>query len=251
MEQAPFRVLIADDEPLALDLLRTLLDQTPGAVVIGAAGDGDQVVSETARLEPDAVILDINMPGRTGLQAALAMSGAHRPEMIFLTAHAHHAVEAFELDAADYLLKPVRLERLGEALDRARRQRVARAPAAAATSAPPESREFWAPGRKGMVRVPVGAVRWIEAAKDHVFLHTEAQTHMLRTTMAALEAKLEGSGLERVHRSIFVRLDAVKEIRRSRKAVNLMLDDGVLVPVGPNYLAALAERLGPPRPGPR
>lgn len=245
MSQAPFRILIADDEPLALDLLRTLLDQTPGAVVIGAAEDGDQVLTETARLEPDAVILDINMPGRTGLQAALAMAGPRRPEMIFLTAHAHHAVEAFELDAADYLLKPVRLERLGEALDRARRQRAARAPAAAAGAA--AEKEFWAPGRKGMIRVPVSAVRWIEAAKDHVFLHTESQTHMLRTTMAALEAKLEGSGLERVHRSIFVRLDAVKEIRRSRKAVNLMLDDGVLVPVGPNYVAALAARLGPTR----
>jgi DNA-binding LytR/AlgR family response regulator len=157
--------------------------------------------------------------------------------MIFLTAHAHHAVEAFELDAADYLLKPVRLERLRQALDRARRQRASRTPASG------EEQEFWAPGRKGMVRVPVGAVRWIEAAKDHVFLHTEAQTHMLRTTMAALENKLEGSGLERVHRSIFVRLGAVKEIRRSRKALNLMLDDGVLVPVGPNYVAAVSARL--------
>src|SRR3546814_17091564 len=110
------RVLLVDDEALALDRLRTFFDNIDGVEVVGQAQDGDEALAEIARLTPDLVILDVQMPGKSGLRAAAALAVEPRPELVFVTAHEHYDPDAFAVDAAEYLLKPVRFARLRQAV---------------------------------------------------------------------------------------------------------------------------------------
>ena len=122
------RVLIVDDEPLARTRLAALLGECEGATLAGSVGDGDAALAAIGQLQPELLLLDINMPGLDGAALAARLAGQARPQIVFCTAYENHALAAFELGAVDYLLKPVRLERLREALQRAR-QRLAAAPA--------------------------------------------------------------------------------------------------------------------------
>jgi DNA-binding LytR/AlgR family response regulator len=253
------RVLLVDDEALALDRLRTLFEDIEDVELVGQATDGDMALERIAELQPDLVILDIQMPGRNGLRTAAALDAEHRPEIIFVTAHEHYAPDAFEVDAADYLLKPVRFDRLRQAVNRARRRQELRSQARQSDKLQEEVESlrargggrsddagFWVPERHGHRWVPIEAIGWIEAARDYVLLHTETRSHMLRATMAALEEKLAGSGLIRVHRSAFVRPEKVAETRRANRSLTLVLDDGAHVQVGPSYIDTLVEKLGLP-----
>ncbi|HYE43884.1 MAG TPA: LytTR family DNA-binding domain-containing protein, partial [Caulobacteraceae bacterium] len=160
------------------------------------------------------------------------------PEIVFVTAHDRFAVDAFDLNAADYLLKPVRLHRLRQAVEKVRRRRQA------PTGSPAVSEPFlWAPTREGRARVAEASIRWIEAEKDHALLHTPARSYMVRTTMGELARALRDPDLVRVHRSAIVRLGAVASVKRRRKAISLVLDDGRIVPVGPSYAAETLRRL--------
>lgn len=239
------RVLIVDDEALALDRLRTLFEQIHGIELVGQAQDGEEALAAVESLKPDIVILDVEMPGRNGLVTAAALPSAQRPEIIFATAHDRYAPDAFDVDAADYLLKPVRLDRLSQAVERARRRRNLREGGGSLSVASGGSDlGFWVPHREGQYHVPVEAIDWIEAARDYVLLHTALRSHMLRTTMTALEEKLTGSPLTRVHRSAFVKLDKVRSVRRANRTVTLVLADGANVQVGPSYVAAVESGLG-------
>lgn len=253
------RVLLVDDETLALDRLRTLFEDFDEVEVIGQATDGDTALEQIEALAPDLVILDIQMPGRNGLRTAAALEPDKRPEIIFVTAHEHYAPDAFEVDAADYLLKPVRFDRLRQAVTRARRRRELHDQAERSGklaeevealrgkgSARTDDAGFWVPERHGHRWVPLEAIGWIEAARDYVLLHTETRSHMLRATMSALEEKVTGTGLMRVHRSAFVRPEKVAEVRRANRSLTLVLDDGANVQVGPSYIDSLSEKLGLP-----
>jgi len=121
------RVLIVDDEPLARARMAALLGECAGVEIVGNVGDGEAALAALGELQPDALLLDINMPGLDGVALAQRLAGRARPQVIFCTAYEGHALKAFELGAADYLLKPVRLDRLREALQRAQR-RLADAP---------------------------------------------------------------------------------------------------------------------------
>ncbi|HEX8569796.1 MAG TPA: LytTR family DNA-binding domain-containing protein [Caulobacteraceae bacterium] len=259
------RVLLVDDEPLALDRLKVAFDQMTDVEVVGAAQDGDEAAALIATARPDLVILDIQMPRRSGMAVAAGLTGEHRPEVVFVTAFEHYAPDAFEVEAADYLLKPVRFDRLRQAVERARRRRALkdadgraaeletvvqalRAEQRRPADSPYET-EIWAPGRQGLVRVPVESIDWIEAARDYVLLHTSTRSHILRITMSALEKKLDPELMLRVHRSAFVRLDAVGEVQRPGKGLmTLVLKDGATVQVGPNYAHDVARRLRLDRP---
>jgi len=251
------RVLLVDDEELALSRLRTFFGDIEGVEVVGQARDGDEALEAIARLTPDLVLLDIQMPGRNGLRAAADIAVEPRPEIVFVTAHEHYAPDAFEVDAADYLLKPVRFDRLRQAVERARRRRSMRDQAArsgrleeevatlrGSGAAGLEDGGFWVPERHGQRRVPLESIDWIEAARDYVLLHTDVRSHMLRITMSALEEKLAGSALLRVHRSAFVRPDRVAEVKRANRSMSLVLRDGANVQVGPSYADAVKEALG-------
>lgn len=239
----PLQILIVDDEPLALDRLEALLTRLPDAVVTGRARDGQEALDRIADLRPDLVLLDIQMPGLDGLAVAAALADGHRPEIIFVTAHDHHAPAAFDVDAVDYLLKPVDPDRLARALDRARLRRrplaVSPSPADPASTA-----DLWVPDRTGHRRVPIAAIDWIEAARDYVLLHTAERSHMLRITMTDLERKLAGTAMVRVHRSAFVRPERVARIGRSGRTAVLVLTDGTSIQVGPSYLDRLDRILG-------
>jgi len=252
------RVLLVDDEPLALDRLRTFFGDIEGVEVVGHASDGNEAIEQIRKHVPDLVIMDIQMPARNGLRAAADIDIEPRPELIFVTAHEHYAPDAFDVDAADYLLKPVRFDRLRQAVGRARRRRELRTSAERAAEleaevaalrtgpggAAPKDDGFWVPERHGQRRVPIDTIDWIEASRDYVLLHTAMRSHLLRITMTALEERLAGSALLRVHRSAFVRPEKVVEMKRDGRSLSLVLADGAEVQVGPSYAEAAKAALG-------
>lgn len=252
------RILIVDDEPLALDRLEVFFADVPDVKIIGRATNARDAIAATASLRPDLVMLDVQMPGGSGLSVAAAISAEPRPEIVFVTAHEHFAPDAFEVDAADYLLKPVRLDRLKLAVERARRRRRLLAQAERVDELECEistlrrqreetrvegKAEFWVQGRNGQIRVPVADIDWIEAAKDYVILHTASRGYMHRITMSALEAELDTSQLIRVHRSAFLRPAMVREIQRSGRSISAILNDGAVIQIGPSYQDDLERAL--------
>ncbi|MGA9582020.1 MAG: LytTR family DNA-binding domain-containing protein [Allosphingosinicella sp.] len=244
------RTLLVDDEPLALERLQVFFRDIAGAEIVGTARDGREAAEAIERLKPDLALLDIQMPEQNGLRVAATLPLEDRPEIIFVTAFEQYAPDAFEVEAADYLLKPVRFDRLWQAVERAKRRKhqrtlAGRAEAAAADrEQQPHEDGLWVPTRAGAVFVPVESIDWIEAQRDYVMLHTATRSHILRISMRALEDKLDPAQLMRVHRSAFARPANVVEVQRLGRTINaLVLRDGAIVQVGPNYSKAVAERL--------
>ena len=249
----PLRAVLVDDEPLALERLHALFDGLSGTEVVGTAGNGAEAKELIARATPDLVFLDVQMPEQNGLRVAAGLPEANRPEIIFVTAFEHYAADAFEVDAADYLLKPVRFDRLCQAVERAKRRRRLRELATRAEALELDTKEkasshddgFWVQTRSGASFVPADTIEWVEAARDYVMLHTPTRSHLVRLSMRKLEEKLDPEELMRVHRSAFARLSTVVEIQRTGRTISgLVLRDGAIVQVGPNYAKAVAKRLG-------
>lgn len=247
------RVLLADDEPLALSRLETLLAEIGGVEVVGLAHDGDEAAVLIEKLRPELALLDIRMPRQSGLSLARAVKATPGVEVVFVTAYDHFAAQAFEVDAVDYLLKPVDRARLTVAIDRARRRRAVEAPAPVVTQTAPAPDGgyvdgFWAPGATGLVRVDLNMIDWIEAARDYALLHTSTRSHIVRTTMGALQRQLDPAVMVRVSRSAFVRRDAIAEVTRQGAGMVVVLHDGAPVRVGATYGrtgAALGAALKP------
>ena len=241
------RVLLVDDEPLAIDRLVALFRQLPDVEVVGTAGDGKAAADAIAALRPDLVMLDVQMPEKSGLAVAADLAIGDRPEIVFVTAFEQFAPDAFEVDATDYLLKPVRFDRLRQAIERAKRRRTLQQAAARPVAAPDAGAyddAIWVQVRNGSQRVPIDTIDWIEAARDYVMLHTSTRSYIHRATMSALQRTLDPVRLMRVHRSAFVRPSLVTGVQRhANGSTTLTLRDGVTVPVGPNYLDAVMDRL--------
>jgi two-component system response regulator AlgR len=210
------RVLVVDDEALARLRLCSLVAEcpSPAAVVAGEAANAAQAMAWLAANDCDLVLLDIRMPGRDGLQLAEDLARhASAPAVVFVTAHADHALEAFDLHAVDYLTKPVRRERLRAALERAA-QRVAQQRASAAAPAEPVIvvSEL---GR--VVRVPVREVLYLKAELKYVTLRTAERTYVLDDALADLEQRL-GNRFLRVHRNALVARHAMRALERRAAA---------------------------------
>ena len=242
------RVLLADDEPFSIRRLTHALKDLPDVEVVGTATNGPRTISEIHRLRPDLVILDIAMPGCSGLTVASSLD-ENRPDIVFVTAFDQYAIDAFQVDATDYLLKPVKPERLRTAIDRARRrqsdrlasQQVPTEPSRAGEQVQPALTEWvlYIPQRGGGTTLPQSEILWIEAAKDYALIHTILKSHILRTTMSDLAAKLRPS-IIRVHRSAYVAVEAIRHWRKSPKGVLILtLTDGSQVTVSPNYVHSL------------
>lgn len=242
------RVLLVDDEPLALRRLETLFGDIDDVDVAGTASSGEEAEERIAALKPDLVMLDISMPQKSGIRVAADLVADPRPEIIFVTAFEQYAPDAFEVDAADYLLKPVRFDRLRQAVERARRRRAMRDAADRVASAPPaEIREeaIWVQVASGNLRLPIAQIEWVEAARDYVLLHTSTRSYIHRISMTALEQLLDPQLLTRVHRSTFVRPALVKAVQRLGKGlIALEMEDGAIVQVGPSYVRVVLDRLG-------
>lgn len=248
----PLRLLIADDEPLALRRMRLALKDIPGVEVVGAANDGLQAIGAMRSLKPDVVLLDIKMPLADGFQVANAVEEAGAPEVIFVSAFESYALRAFETSAVDYLLKPVEFERLAAALARARERRAARDAGRRAEELTAVldalrreaegregarfEREFWIRDRGRFLRVPVDEVERIEAERDYVRLYWEGRTLLHRETMSHLEEKLDPNIMLRVHRSAFVNWKRLKAVRRdSNGRLMAVLESGDEVAVSRAY----------------
>lgn len=245
------RAILVDDEPLALERLGALFEDIEDLEIVGTARDGSEASRVIAEMKPDIVFLDVQMPEQSGLRVAAALPEQDRPEIIFVTAFDHYAADAFSVDAADYLLKPVRFDRLLQAVHRARRRKHLRALGERARETHVASDEkrshesgFWVETNRTTVFVPMDAIDWIEAARDYVTLHTATRSYLVRLSMRALETKLDPAQLMRVHRSAFARPANVVEVQRMGKTLNrLVLRDGAVIQVGPNYANAVAARL--------
>jgi DNA-binding LytR/AlgR family response regulator len=239
MDELMLRVLLVDDEPLALRRLTLALRAMPDVDIVGSAGDGDAALDEARRLKPDLIILDVEMPGRDGLSVAAELERDDGPGIIILSAFDRYAAAAFDVEALDYLLKPLRPDRLRQAIDRARRRRAEKAARVAVladeiglTLMP----TIHIPDRHGGRDLSLSEVVWIEAARDYALLHTSMRTHMLRATMSDLARQLPDSIL-RVHRSAFVSLAHVRRWGTPMKGIHsLVLSDGSEVSIGPSYI---------------
>lgn len=207
------RTLIVDDEPLARLRLRTLLQEVadPAVEVIGEAEDAGTALQRLQAGGCDLVLLDIRMPGRDGMQLAAALRALPQPpSVVFVTAHGSHALRAFELDAVDYLTKPVRRDRLQAALQRV----VQRRWPTESQPAPLADEPMLMVHDRGRVRrIPVAEVLVLKAELKYVTLRTAQGSHLLDDSLTDLERRL-GDGFIRIHRNALVAAHAVRELRR-------------------------------------
>lgn len=216
------RVLVVDDEELARLRLRNMVGECaePRALVVGEAGNTAQALVWLTQHECDLVLLDVQMPGRDGTQLAAELRlHPSSPLVVFVTAHPEHALKAFDLDAVDYLTKPVKRERLQAALRRAAQRVAAAQPQGAAEPAAPAAPEedegpvIVVSDRGRVIRVPVSDVLYLKAELKYVTLRTAQHTHVLDDSLAELEDRL-GDRFLRVHRNAIVSKKAVRALER-------------------------------------
>ncbi|MCC2958436.1 LytTR family DNA-binding domain-containing protein [Massilia sp. IC2-477] len=238
------RVVIVDDEPLARLAVKLRLVGRSGFELVGEFGDGNSAHEGIAALRPDLAFVDVEMPGKTGIEVLSALPPGQRPMAILLTAYDNFALQAFDLAALDYLLKPVDDERLDEALDRAQQAFPYRCQGRAAAPATSPVRSFSVRVGARTVLVPVADVERIEADGDYATLHANGKTWLVRERLHNLAMQLDPRQFHRVHRSTIVRLDMIAELRAlTNRDALLRLRDGSVLRASRTYMPALAEAL--------
>jgi two-component system LytT family response regulator len=240
------RVLIADDEPLARERLRQLLQEEPGVEIVGECATGTETVKAIQNESPHLVLLDVRMPELDGFEVIRALGVGRLPTIIFVTAHDEFALRAFEAHAADYLLKPFDRERFQKALCRAREIALRGGEnnlvdellgVIAALKTPPQAVERFAIRSGGrIVFVKPGEIEWIRSADNYSELHVGGTVHLLRQTLAALEQQLPPIKFVRISRSLMVNVDHIKEFRpKSHGDYLVVLYDGIKLSASRNY----------------
>ena len=247
------RVAIVDDEAPARRRIARLLSGEPDITVVGESADGDSALTLIARERPDLVFLDVQMPERDGFAVVRAIASRDLPAILFVTAHDRYALQAFDVHAVDYLLKPFSGERFRTALARARERVARRAPdrALADLAATLRTKSVYlsriavrAGGRT--VVVDLTAVDWMEAADNYVRLHVREREFLVRDTLAALEAKLDPERFVRVHRSTIVAIDRVIEIAPATHGdATLRLKGGTTLAVSRRWRERLHKAVRP------
>jgi two-component system response regulator AlgR len=247
-EATPHIVLVDDEEDLREPTAAYLSDQ---GLDVSEAGGGRALDAILAGKSADLVVLDVTMPEEDGFSIARRLRATGKPiGIIMLTARRDviDRVVGLELGADDYVMKPFEPRELLARI-RSVLRRIGTAPVSEPQDAPVElpgsgyQSEFWIPTGRGQVRVAVDAIEWIEAAKDYALLHTAERSYMIRVTMAALEGALDPAMLMRVHRSAFVRPDAVEAINQIGRHTTLVLKSGASVRVGPQHVGDVRHRL--------
>ncbi|HEX8651733.1 MAG TPA: LytTR family DNA-binding domain-containing protein [Pyrinomonadaceae bacterium] len=249
------RALVVDDEPLARERIRSLLENEPDVLVAGECADGHAAVEAIFELKPDLVFLDVQMPEVDGFGVLEALSGAPLPAVIFVTAYDQYALRAFDVHALDYLLKPFDRERFQRALERARTQlqgersgEIDRRLLALLKEIKTEPKALERLVIKSAGRVfflKAEEIDWIEAAGNYVRLHTGSESHLLRETMNALEARLDPHQFLRIHRSTIINIERIKEMHPLFRGEHVViLRDGTRLTLGRGYRDKLQELLG-------
>lgn len=271
-ERRVLRVLIADDEPIGVRRLEELLAEVPGVEVVGTAENGEEAVAAIRGHHPDLVFLDIQMPRKTGLDVVREVGAGEMPVTVFVTAYDRHALEAFDLAAVDYLVKPYSDERFDEAFRRARRrieleglerlreQMLILLQAGGAGQGPsprdvserpsgagdgPYLQRLAVQMRGKMRVVPVEEIDYVTASGVYAEVHTAGSRHLIRESLQALEAQLDPVQFMRIHRSVIVRLDRVEMLLRGGQGnYEVQLRGGARLRVGRSRREELERRLG-------
>jgi two-component system, LytTR family, response regulator len=242
------RVLIVDDEPLARSHVQSLLRGRDDVQVIGECGDGATAVAQILADAPDLVLLDVQMPERNGLDVVRTVGPERMPWTIFITAFDEHALEAFEVHAVDYVLKPVNRERFHKAIDRVARLHAERSTPAVALRGLLGALEEQQAGtgrltvRAGdrVLYLKVSDLDWVEAAGDNVRFHVGRHVYEQRATMASVEQRLPTAKFARIHRSVIVNLDRIVEFQPWFQGDWIVvLSDGTRLQSGKSYRARL------------
>jgi len=256
------RVLLVDDEALARQRLEDLLRHQENVEIVGTADNGEAAVNAIRTLNPDLVFLDVQMPGKTGLDVIRAIGVENMPATVFVTAYDQYALKAFEMAAIDYLVKPFDDERFEQAFARARRlielEEVDRlseqlravlqggGAAAAPAARKAEYLERIAVETRGQVRVvPVEDIEYITASGPYAELHASGRAHVIRERMQTLEERLDPSKFFRIHRSAIVRLDQIETLLRDPGGdYGVRLRSGVQLSVSRNRVEQLERWMG-------
>ncbi|MBA3849486.1 MAG: DNA-binding response regulator [Opitutus sp.] len=274
MSSSKIRTLVIDDEPAARRGVMLLLERDPDILVIGEASSGKEAVRKILAEKPDLVFLDVQMPELNGFKVLEALGGQHMPSVVFVTAYDQHALQAFEINAVDYLLKPFEDDRFRSAVRRAKAEVVRRqtdalsnklshllnclqsggsalgeAPAPAASARPPPpatgaiTRDRILLKSGGEIHfLKAEEIDWIEAEGDHMKFHAGGRVHLLRETMGNLEERLEPKRFIRIHRSAIVNIDRVKKLSPSFAGeYAVILHDGTKLRLSRGYQGRLQE----------
>ena len=260
---SPLRTVVADDEPLALRLLCTALDACGGVEVVRRCESGREVLSAVRTLEPQLLVLDVEMPGLNGFDVVRAMQADTLPLVIFVTAFSKYAVDAFEVNAVDYVLKPIDDQRLAQALERARArlgvdvrpngvEHKGRMMQAIMDIDEDNAIAGWDANHRIALRdgarmelLDQGDIVWVDAAGDYMCLHDlRERTHVIRSTMNDLLKRLNDPRFARVHRSTAVNLERIESADFLSKGEYLLgLQGGGSVKVSRNYSSAVRRYL--------
>jgi two-component system LytT family response regulator len=247
------RTIIVDDEELARRGIRTLLARAGDVEVVAECSNSVEAIRAIEEQAPVLVFLDVQMPGRSGFEVMEAVKDNDCPYFILITAFDDFAIRAFDVDALDYLLKPINEQRFELALGRARRAlsgardglTASRPPQLPADAGAAESDRI--PVRTGgrVMVIRIAEVDWVKAEQDFVSLHIGAKTWLVRETIGAIEIRFASAGFVRIHRSTLVNVDRIKELRPLDKGeYQVVLRDGVELKLSRSYRAALPRLTG-------
>lgn len=251
------RTLIIDDVQLARERLKRCLGAEPEVEIVGECDNGIEAVESIRALSPDLIFLDVQMPALDGFGVLEALKGEHVPVVIFVTAYNEYAIQAFEVNALDYLLKPVDCTRLSKAVERAKSQLAQPPPVDDLDSRFRAMLEDIKSSSKFLKRLtikltghtillPTDEIDWVESYGNYLKVHAGRESHLIRGTMQSLEAKLDPETFVRVHRSAIVNIEKIKEIYpRSNGDQDLVLQNGQQLMLSRKYrdqfLAALGD----------
>ncbi|WP_286263119.1 LytR/AlgR family response regulator transcription factor [Thalassotalea atypica] len=270
MSESKITAVIVDDEPLAIEGLKLRLENIEDVVIIGEATDGDQAIRLCQELQPDVLFVDLQLPGLSGLEVVQVLQSDIMPLVVFVSAYSEYALDAFELNAIDYILKPANLGRLQKTMQRIRERlsplqrqqekyRLLKALGESSGLNIAELEEWLgnpaqplpSPYRQELVIknsnnekvfVPVTDIRWIDAAGDYMCIHTQTDNFIVRITMKKLEADLDENTFQRIHKSTLVNIHCVKGIKTLRNHESLLdLGNEVKLKVSRNYSEAVQK----------
>lgn len=244
------RVIIVDDEPLAREGVELLLRQEPDAELVGVCRNGKEAITAINQLKPDLVLLDIKMPGLDGFGVIDHIGPENMPAVIFLTAYEEHALAAFEVNALDYLLKPVDADRFRLSMERARQDDLTthrtNIHALLEQLQRPTAEERIVVRSAGHVHfLRPREISWIQANGDYVTIHAGSREHLIRQTLRQMEQRLKDSGFRRIHRSAIVNLEAIEELVATKSGdYQVILNSGAVLKLSRSYRDELYQALG-------